>query len=258
MEIKLRRKGEVITVDGFPENSIPKAITPTEGLEGIDLTAYSVIYAGFGRHGGDKARELHSRAPGAIVVYKYEWRNGWGEGVLLPEPFNPSRVRFYKSATQVKAEAEEAKKKAAEALREEVSKAISDVRVYVGYNHDGVEVSPEQETFADGWRIYAKSFDEAQTGIEKMRPLWKEWNDRVLEIFVRRGFQNPGNGNIQLVFRGPNPPYRPNERVAIGFYQKNDRGSYEKGWIVLEKTDGEWVESRDLTGGAANYIDSNL
>ena len=137
MEIKLRRKGEVVTVDGFPENSIPKAITPTEGLEGIDLTAYSVIYAGFGRHGGDKARELHSRAPGAIVVYKYEWRNGWGEGVLLPEPFNPSRVRFYKSATQVKAEAEEAKKKAAEALREEVSKAISDVRVYVGYNQDG-------------------------------------------------------------------------------------------------------------------------
>lgn len=250
MEIRLRRKGEVITVDGFPRDSLPKAIMPPEGLEGIDLTAYSVIYATFGQHGGDKARALHIRAPSAIVVYKYEWRSGWGEGVLLPEQFDPSRVRFYKSAAQVKAEAEEAKKKNAEALCEEVAKAIVGVRVHVAYNYGGVVVAPEQEVFAYDWAVCAKSLDEAKAKVEKMRPLWKEWNDRVLAIYARRGFQNPGNGNIQLVFRAPNPPYRPNERVGIGFYQKNDRGCYEKGWIVLEKKDGEWVETNDIIGAA--------
>mgnify|MGYP001565042384 CR=1 FL=1 len=235
MEIKLRRKGEVITVDGFEFHNIPATITPAEGLDGIDLTAYSVIYASFGRQGHEKAKELRVRAPSTIIVYKYEWRNGWGCGIILPDCFNPSRVRFYKSTAQEKVEAEEAKRVVAETLHKEVTENIPGVCVRVGYNHDGVVITPEQETYAD-WCVCAKTFKEAEAGVEKMQPLWNEWNDRVLEIFSRRGFQNPGNGNIQVVFR-------PNDQVAVGFYQKNGRGFYEKGWIDLEKKNGEWVES---------------
>jgi len=243
MEIKLRRKGEIVSVDGFPEHSIPETIRPTDGLEGIDLTAYSVIYAGFGRHGHDKAKELHGRAPGAIVVYKYEWRNGWGEGVLLPDRFNPSRVRFYKSAAQVKAEAEEAKKKAAESLRDEVTKAIPGVRVYVGYNHEGVEVKPEQEAFSDSWGVYAKSLEEAQTGVEKMRPIWEEWNERALEAFLRHsGRENPGYGNIQIY---PTPTHA--KKVGV-CYNHNDRK-----WVIFEKQeDGNWVETGTSSYGPPN------
>lgn len=233
MEIKMRRKGETTTVGGFLPNSIPAVITPPQGLEGIDLTGYSVIYASFGRHGGERAKELHSRAPGAIVVYKYEWRNGWGEGVLLPDRFNPGRVRFYKSAAQVKAEAKEAEKKAVEALREEVAKTIPGVRVYMGLNHDRVEVSPEQQTFCSWWNVWAKSLEEAQAGVEKMWPVWREWNERALEAYLRHsGRENPEYGSIEI---RPSPIDA--KRVGV-CYNFNDQR-----WVVFERQeDGRWIE----------------
>lgn len=231
MEIKFRRKGEVKAIGGFPEESIPSEIRVPEGLEGIDLTGYPVIYATFGRHGHEKAKELHTRVPATIVVYKYQWSNGLGEGVLLPDGFNPSRVRFYRSAAQEKAEAEEAKKKASEALREEVLRVIP--RVSVSSNLDGgVEVNPEQEAFSD-WGIYAKSLEEVRVGVEKMWPVWRSWNERALEAYLRlSGRQNPGHGNIQVY---PSPLHA---RKTVGVCYGDRK------WVIFEKQEeGVWAET---------------
>lgn len=121
VEIKFRRKGEVV-VENFEDRDVPESIKPAKG-NGVDLTAYSVIFASFGRHGDEKAKELHSRAPGAIVLYKYEWRNGWGGGVLLPERFNSSRVRFYSVA---EAEQEREKERLANEAEEQRVRRLED------------------------------------------------------------------------------------------------------------------------------------
>jgi hypothetical protein len=249
MEIKLRQKGQIVTVVGF--SSLPTELTPPAGIEGVDLTAYAVIYAGFGRHGVEKAKELHART-NVIVVYKYEWRNGYGEGVLLPTQFNPSKVLFYKSAKQKEKEKEEAIAIAIENLREEVSKITSDVKVCLHYGHNGVVLSPNQETFSSDWNIYIKSLEEARTEIKKNLPLWKEWNDRVLSIFTFRGIENPGKGNIELVFR--RYPYG-NERVGVSYYKKDDYGSYYQSWIILEKKNGYVDVGCEFAG---NNITANL
>ncbi|MFH0794288.1 MAG: hypothetical protein V2A74_09690 [bacterium] len=243
MEIKFRFKGEVRVVGGFSPNNIPTALAPTEGLEGIDLTCYSVIYVAFGRRGDEKARELQSRASGAIIVYKYEWRNGWGEGILLPDRFNPSRVRFYKTAEQEEAEAKEARKKANESLHEEVANAINGVRVYLA--HEGVEVYPEQESFCSGWGVYAKNLGEATAGVEKMRPLWEEWNRRALGAYLRlSGRPNPGNGNIQIF---PSPASSA-KRVGVCF----DHNARK--WVIFEKQeDGSWTETVVSECGPPSY-----
>jgi len=104
MELKFRKKGKIITLrfGGF----IPSEMNAPESMD-IDLTGYSVIHACFGKHGDKKAKELHDRASQTIVVYEYEWRNGWGEGIILPSPFDSRRVKFYKTEERKEREKKE-------------------------------------------------------------------------------------------------------------------------------------------------------
>ncbi len=255
MEIKLRRKGEIIMVDGFSSSSIPVSMKPPAGLEGIDLTGYPVVYATFGRHGDQKASELAARCAGAIVVYKYEWRNGWGEGVLLPANFNPSRVRFYESAAQVKSSAEEAVKKQSFSLRETVD-ALG-MRAYAR-DDGGVEYGPKQEAYCSEWMETGYSLEEVLKGVEARRSMWQEWNDRALSMYTRRGIENPGHGNIELIFCHPKLPSRPYPKVFIGYYKREPDRMSQRAWIALELRDGQWVELEDLTGWNADNIRSYL
>ncbi len=233
MEIKMRRKGEVITKDGFEDRSVPTAIMPPDGLTGIDLTSYPVIFATFGRGGSEKAKALHAKAPGTIVVYKYEWRNGWGEGVLLPERFNSSRVRFYKSAKQALAEEKEANKKAMEVLRQEIATTIPDIIARIPYSGATIEITPNQEVYccSSDWVAYATSLDEAKEKVAAMRPLWEEWNVRGLEVFRRHSKkENPGHGSIGLVFYSSNMV-----NINVDYNTQT--------WVTLEKQeDGNWIE----------------
>ncbi|NTV22143.1 MAG: hypothetical protein HGB03_01060 [Candidatus Yonathbacteria bacterium] len=233
MEIKMRRKGEVITKDGFENRSVPTAIMPPNGLTGIDLTSYSVIFATFGRGGYEKAKALHEKAPGAIVVYKYEWRNGWGEGVLLPERFNSSRVRFYKSAKQALAEEKEAKKNAMEALRREIAEAIPGIIARMAYTNEAVEIHPNQEVYSSrsAWVVYATALEEAKEEVAKMRPIWEEWNARGLEVFHRHSEKkNPGYGSIALIIGN-------SEDEAEINVDHNTQA-----WASLRKEGENWIE----------------
>ncbi len=247
MEIKLKRKGEIITV-GMPEYAVPAVLMPTEGLEGIDLTGYSVIYATFGRKGHEKAENLHKKAPKVVLVYHYEWYNGWGEGVLLPEGFNPSRVRFYKTASQVEAEQEKARKREAEALRKEVEEAIPDMIVSLGHNYEGVEIKPHQEVFAlNGWGARADTLEEAKEKVAQRRPTWEEWNRIGIEAYLRhsdRG-ENPGKGNIQI---SPAPFDSSITRVGVCYNHNRFR------WIILERNpDGGWEETIKSHGPPSRF-----
>lgn len=243
MEIKFRQKGEVVIINGFRNDSIPESIRPTSSLKGIDLTAYSVIYARFGRGGRKKAEELHDRAPKTIVIYTANWSNGFGEGVLLPNQFDPSRVCFYKNEEQVRVEIEEGKKKAAKVLYEEVIKSIPKIRVSLNLGYDGVEIKPDQEAFADHWSVRARSLEEAIVAVKKMQPVWEEWNKRALEAFLRHSKQkNPGNGNIMIY---PSPMWG-NKKVGVR-YEENK-------YVVFEKRDGGWVETgTSLYGPPCSY-----
>ncbi|NTV44783.1 MAG: hypothetical protein HGA67_03770 [Candidatus Yonathbacteria bacterium] len=230
MEIKMRRKGEVITKDGFENRSIPVAIMPPDGLTGIDLTAYSVIFATFGRGGYEKAKELHAKAPGVIVVYKYEWRNGWGEGVLLPERFNPSRVRFYKSAEQIVAEKKAANKKAMETLRQEIAEAIPGIIARIAYSGKALEITPNQEVFCLSWAVYATSLEEAKKKVAAKRPIWEEWNARGLEVFRRHSEKkNPGYESVGLVLGNS------------GDVAEINTDHNTQAWATLRK-DCDWIE----------------
>lgn len=244
MEIKFRRKGEVVTVC-FPKGSIPDAISPQDGFESIDLTAYPVIYAKFGRYGHRKAKELHDRAPQAFIVYELDWQNGFGEGVILPEQFNSNRVRFYKSAEQEGAEVEKKRKEDAETLREEVMTAIPGVcvRAYSDDDYPVVFITLEQEVFAN-WSVRARSLEEALSGVEKMRPVWEEWNGRALEAFCRHsGKENPGNGNIELI---PSPLGSRRVGVCYDFNKQK--------YVVFEQQeDGSWMETGTTSYGAPEY-----
>ncbi|RJQ30586.1 hypothetical protein C4572_03945 [Candidatus Parcubacteria bacterium] len=236
IEIKLRKKGEVITVSGFPERSIPEIIRPTGDEFGVDLTAYAVIYAEFGRFGRDKAAELQGRAPSAIIVYKYEWHNGWGEGVLLPENFNLNQVRFYKTSAQKEEEEEDERSRAAEALRLGILGAIPNVHVHMVHGHAGdvvkAEIGPRQEAFSlsEGWHVYATSIAEAQASVEKKIGTWQEWNERAIKVFVRHSGRNH-EGGIEI---RPSPTNSDNVEVCCDYNTRK--------WVFLEKIDGNWVE----------------
>ena len=76
-----------------------------------------------------------------------------------------------------------------------------------------------------------------------MRPLWKEWNERALEAFLRHsGRQNPGNGNIQIC---PSPI---NTKKVGVCYNHNDRK-----WVIFEKEEeGSWMETGTSSYGPPN------
>jgi len=217
MEFKFRRKGEVVTMEvplqkhilatdldfnSSRRGDIPKNICPPEEFEGIDLTGYSVIYSTFGRHGHDLAQSLHESVPNCIVLYQYNWRNGWGEGILLPENFNASKVKFYKSKQQIKIETERKRLAQYQGLYQEIKKAFPDYNLSSDViNNEVVYIMPRQEAFSlgYGWRVRASSIEEALAGIDLKTPMWKEWNERALEVYLRlSGKPNPGNGNIDI------------------------------------------------------------
>ncbi|QQS20999.1 MAG: hypothetical protein IPL87_00365 [Candidatus Moraniibacteriota bacterium] len=218
---------------------MPEAILPKQGLEGIDLKGYTVIYAKFGRFGETEAKELHNKIPHAIIIYEFQWRNGFGEGVILPENFNPGRVRFYKSAEQEEADAEKKREEEVEVLRERVMATIPGVSIRAYFDDDSVVlVTLEQEVFSD-WSVRAKSLQEAQEGVDRMRPIWEEWNTRGLEAFLRHsGKGNPGNGNIELI---PSP--LGSKRVGVCY----DFG--KQMYAVFEQQeDGSWKETGTVRG----------
>jgi hypothetical protein len=96
VEIKFRKKGEVITLS-FPCTTIPPALRVPEDKDGVDLTGYPVIHAAFGRRGGgEKARELHARAPNTIVVYTIG-RMAGGKAFFCPYPSTRSACAFSKA-----------------------------------------------------------------------------------------------------------------------------------------------------------------
>lgn len=233
VEIKLRRKGEVIKVEGFPIEKISEAIRPKDGLKGIDLTGYSVIFVSAGRRGKEKAQRIFSET-NTIVVYKYEWYNGWGEGVFLPESFNPSRAVFYKTDEQKAKEKSEAEKMACEKLRDAVISAIPKVRVYLSTysNWSGVKISPEQEVFSMDWGVSASNLEEAISKVAQTRSLWDEWNTRAIEAYCRvSGKENPGIGNIEIV---PSPTRENKVGVRIE----------DRKWVIFEKQeDSSWKET---------------
>lgn len=233
VEIRLRRKGKVETIGGFPESSIPEIIRPKNELEGIDLTGYPVILVIAGRHGDDRAKSVHSKAPKTIVVYKYEWRNGWGEGVFLPEKFNPKKVRFYKTESQLEEDKKEEAIKFCGELRKDVLAIIPEVNVLfcIYANYSGVEINPKQEAFSFDWEVRASTVEKAISEVEKVRPIWNEWNERALETYLRvSGKANPGTGNIQI---HPSPTRADKVGVKIG----------DEKWIIFEKKDDYWKEA---------------
>jgi hypothetical protein len=98
MEIRFKQRGEVVILKGFPSNRLPKALVPKDEFDGIDLTGYSVISADFvGRDADKQAKELHMRRRRVILVYRCQRENQYVEGVLVPNRFDSSKVRFYKS-----------------------------------------------------------------------------------------------------------------------------------------------------------------
>ena len=235
MELKLRRKGEFVLVDEFPRESVPKSMRAfiPENLDGIDFTAYSVIYITGGRHVPDKAKKMAVEAPKVIIVYKYSWRNGWGEGIIIPEGFNPSQVRFYKTSAQAESEEKAKVRQGAKELQATVNESIQGVKAYgLTYNEDGVEIMPIQEAFADWW-VVAKTFVEAQEEVAKRMPLWKEWNVRAVEIYRRMAGQEPTEGSIQIY---PSPTRVMGKRVGIRIRDGE--------WVIFEKRDdGAWEET---------------
>lgn len=236
IEIKFNFKGEE-TVAKFYQMQFPKSIEVQKGFkgnDGVDLTAYPVIYATFGRHGGDKAWELHLRTPECIIVYAYEWTCGSGEGVILPENFDPSKLSFFKSSDQMAEEAEREEERIAQILCYEIKNEIRGVRVSIARHRKAIEIGPaEQEVFCDDWATYASSVEEAKIEAEKMIPFWREWNERVLSVFQTLGYEKPEKGNTQIVFTNSN-------NVKIIAYPKVVGKYIGKKVIYLEKREGNW------------------
>ncbi|MDD4289836.1 MAG: hypothetical protein PHH83_00985 [Patescibacteria group bacterium] len=237
MQVKFRRKGEIITQW---VGDVPKEIVAPEGFEGIDLTGYSVICI----RGGKRVpriyvSEARKNFPNSVIVYDFNYTNGFGSGIDLPENFNCSRLRFYKTEEQLEKEREEAQRAIMIALSQEIVSEIPGIRTHVGYFNDCVEVSPDQEAFCMDWCVKAKDMKEAIDGVSEMMPLWKEWNRRALEVYLHlSGKENPGHGNIQI-----HPSPTKNDTVGV-CYSNNPRR-----WVYFHKeSDGSWVEKNKEEG----------
>ncbi len=227
MEIKIKRKGKIIKVDNFPESAVPAKIYPPDGFEGIDLTGYPII---FSRIGQESAMKVHKRT-GVAVVYQFSRRNGWGEGVILPSNFNSGRTRFYKTDRQEKDDKARKMRIEAENLREEIKANIPEVKSCINTRNGGVNIALKQETFSD-WEQLVFSLEEAKASVEKMKPVWEEWNNRALEIYKKHGLKNPGNGNIQIF---PSPINK--RKTGISFWKEGD----DK-WFLFKKEGNVWEE----------------
>jgi hypothetical protein len=231
MEIKFRYKGKEKRVDGFREIDIPENIRPKGGYEGVDLTRYRVIYAHYGRGGEEKARTLAATKEGLIViVYTYEWRNGWGQGVLLPDFFNPEKVVFYKSTEQEEKSRKEEEFKKRQELAELVEREIPGTKAQPQWLTSGVEVCvfPVQQTWAD-WGVYASSLDEAKREVAGRRQLWEEWERRAVGVAIAHGYTPCG---LQIC---PSP-LQAGDTVQVCL-------DYNRGvWVKLRREGDVWKE----------------
>lgn len=237
MEFKFRQKGEVKTIDlTIAEYRIENK--PVD-LDGVDLTGYSVIYARFGKRGHDKAQSLHEKASNVIVLYSFEWYNGWGEGIILPDNFNPSRLKFYKSAKQV-ADMEEAIRLVSfDALLEEIKEALPDYSVVSDVGNVEIMIKPKQETHScdNNWYIRATSMEEAISGIKEKQPFWKEWNERSVEAYCRlTGKSKPGRNGIYLY---PSPS---SDCKTVGIELNHNSSLWAR---FYQQDDGTWTVEGD-------------
>lgn len=231
IELRFRRKGRVIQLDGFSLSCVPAAIRPPEQFRGIDLTKYPVIFfrtshASYRR----EAKEIQDRAPSAIVAYIYSGATGFGEGILLPSGFDLARVLFFKSTQQLEEERCAAARQTSEALIAEVERTIPGVRAelspFTGPGNRGVEIYPVQITHAN-WAVRADTLEEAHLGVAKMRPIWVEWEQRALSVRLRLG---SSTGCVSI---HPSPTY--SERVGLCVSEDQH--------VVFELQNGEWVET---------------
>lgn len=239
-EVRFQFKGQVTCVSLGKE--LPCVLNDAaQGCDGVDLTSYPVIYVRGGRN--QKRAEEVAATTGQVVVYKFEWRQGWGEGVILPENFDPRRVKFYRTEAQELRQIQSSIPDQAAALKEAILKAVPGIKVSAdrlvspGQTKACVSISPDQESGSVYWYVMVHSVEEAEEAVRERVALWKEWNTRALEVFARHGLPNPGKGGIQL---HPGATGREREGDEIGVRLKE--GLEEKDWVILQLQEGDWVE----------------
>lgn len=234
MEVKFRKKGNVIT---HFVHDVPQEIVVPEGFEGIDLTGYSVISIQGGKNVWKfYVPEARKNFPNSIVVYDFNYNNGFGSGINLPKNFSFDKLKFYKTAKQLKEENNKIKKQKMEELSQEILASIQGVRTSIWFDNNYVVVTPVQEAYSSLWGVEAKSLEEAISKVSEIMPLWKEWNERALEVYIRfSGKKNPGIGNIAI---SPSP--MKNNLVQVYYSFSPFRSVYFE-----KQTDGSWLELQD-------------
>ena len=237
MEIKFRMKNQVDIRGNFDEEKTRKSISFNLDHDGLDLTGYKVVYVQAGRGGYEKAHKTHQEIPDAIIIFQYDWHNGWGSGIILPENFDPSRVKSYMSGAKVLAAQAEQRELKLDQLAGKIIAEIPNVEVRTNDYGDALSIGPKQPVFSK-WNVSATTFEEAKAGIALKRPIWDEWNERALKIYHQQNLPVPTNGNVDIVFRTK----LHNEYAYISFYKKvQDSLFNQPWWFVLEKQpDGEW------------------
>lgn len=244
-ELKFRRKGKEEVFE-MKEELVPKILTPKKGVEdqkGIDLTGYPVIFASYGKRGDQKALKLHEEIPHVIIIYQYEWYNGYGEGIFLPEKFNPYKVKFFKSQSQVVAEARKEKKEIVRNICEEVEKLLYK-EWFFNIKEDVIEVYPRQEVSIDcyWWKAIIEIRKGVGVDIKKIErilrekvPLWEKWNKKGVYLFKKYTGETPQKGGISIYYRRKmSEDCKPRMELELDL----NTGW----WLVLEEKEGEWVE----------------
>jgi len=247
MEIKFRRKGETVCIP-FPYDKIPEGISVPEGFEGVDLTGYSVISVFGGKKVPARAEELHKQAPRAIVLWSYNWTNGFGDGIYLPENFDPRRVKFYRTQNQEEELRQQEKLAKLSDLAQEIEGAIPDVWVRVNDFNHSVEITPRQEAFNERWHVYwAHDVEEAREGVARMRPLWDEVNALALRVYERRGLKAE-MGSVRVKLHGYQAVEHPEKgvnKINVEFY--DDKSSTYR-LVTLCREESGWTEMWEFEG----------
>jgi len=253
MKVKFRKKGEVIQIDisDALTKSFPEDLQPEKGgPEGLDLTEYSVVHVTAGRNGKKKAQKVANRISDVIVLYQYEWHNGFGAGVILPDNFNPQRVKFFETEEQLQREARDYREEKAKEVCQEIRENIPGVRVRnPRVRKQAARITPMQEVYSnsDRWCVFANSLEEAKKGVEEKRPFWREWNQRILNFLQELRVEDYGIGSIPISFRS--------DKVAVGLPETDD--NWRRRYLKLEKVEGKWqkagVQKAENTNSLFSY-----
>lgn len=75
-------------------SEIPFDVPATKN--GVNVGAYSVVEAEFGKDGAARAKILQLECPDAIISYQAQGQ----QHLLFPKKFNPSRIKFYETKTE--------------------------------------------------------------------------------------------------------------------------------------------------------------